>query len=782
MKCIVLAGGKGDRLWPLSRKNYPKQFIQIQNDHSIFQETIARNMPYCDEFIVVTNSEYRFIVENQLGAFQGLVHRFVFEEEGRKTAAAITLACMHLPMSETVMVVPADQLISGNSYKDAVLRARELSDEDYLVTLGLPIVFPEERFGYIRYAGEDVVEFAEKPNREKARDYLMRGDYLVNSGIFLFRVGNYLKELKKISPEVYSACKQAYRMKHSAPGSYTYVSEVMRSIPAIPVERAVFEKTKSTKVVHGSFEWQDVGSLEDLKAIELNSILNGPQIQYKCENTDIINQCPRRVVVTNELDDVVVVNTKDAVYVGKKGTSENLKVILEDKATLGNYTEGGRVVYRSWGNYEVLVDMPTYRVKKVTIQPQKTIKVHKHLYRNENWTVVSGEALIELQGKKEVFTTNDTISVKMGMKHQVSNISHSPLIIIEVSVGENVSEEDKVIEENNEITAEELGVKIEDFIKLRPVYRDYLWGGTRLRDSYSKECDFDNIAESWELAAHENGQSIVAGGEHRGMAFGEYLELIGKNNWGWKCCPMDGFPILIKFIDAKEALSVQVHPDDDYALSMENQYGKNEMWYIMDCDEGAFLYCGFNRDVTREEVEARIQNNTILEVLNKVPVKKGDVFFVPAGTVHAIGAGILICEIQQSSDCTYRLYDYERRDKYGNLRELHVNKALDVMNYNCYMPQALENMVEHAETYEKRTLSSCKYFECILYSVWGRMELPAVMESFTSMVCLSGSGTVWTEQTAEDKMEFAAGESIFIPKSEKTYYVEGNCELIITRI
>lgn len=782
MKCIILAGGKGDRLWPLSRKNYPKQFIHIQGDHSIFQETIARNIPYCDEFIIVTNSEYQFIVENQLSVFQGLVHRFIFEEEGRKTAAAITLACMQLPLSETVMVVPSDQIISGNEYKDAVLRARELSDEEYLVTMGLPVVTPEERFGYIRYSGENVIEFTEKPNKDKAQEYQMSGTFLVNSGIFLFRVGNYLEELKKHSPEVYSACKQAYRMKQSLPGGCAYVTEVMRSIPALPVERAVFEKTASAKVVHGSFAWRDVGSLEDLKSTELNTVLSGPQVQFKCENTDIINQCSRRVVVGNELQDIVVVNTKDAVYVGKKGTSENLKTIMEDNGHLSSYTEGGRVVYRPWGNYEVLVDMPTYRVKKVFIQPQKTIMAHKHLYRNENWTVVSGEALIELQGKKEVYKTNDTVSVGKGTKHQVSNITNAPLVIIEVSVGENVSEDDKVIEENNVVTAEELGVEIDDFVKLTPVYRDYLWGGTRLKDLYSKKCDYDIIAESWELSAHENGQSIVASGSCKGMSFGEYLSLIGKSNWGWKCRPLDAFPILIKFIDAKDALSIQVHPDDDYALSMENQYGKNEMWYIVDCAEDAYLYCGFQRDVTKEEVAERIQNNSILEILNKVPVKKGDTIFVPAGTVHAIGAGILICEIQQSSDCTYRLYDYGRKDKFGNLRELHINKALDVIDYHKYIPQLLEHTIERTDAFERKVISSCKYFECMMYRLNEKMELSAVEESFTSVVCLNGKGRIWTENNPSEGMDFTAGESIFIPKSTKKYFVEGICELIITRI
>lgn len=782
MKCIVLAGGKGDRLWPLSRKNYPKQFIQIQGDHSIFQETIARNIPYCDEFIVVTNAEYQFIVENQFSAFQGLVHRFVYEGEGRKTTAAIMLACMQLPLSETVLVVPADHNIAGASYKDELMYAKELSSQGKLVTFGIPINEPDERFGYIRYDGENVVEFTEKPDKIKAQEYQTAGDYLLNSGIFLFRVGDFFRELKKYSPDLYTECRQANKRRRSRAGSYLFPAEVMRTISMVAVEKAVFEKTENAKVIHATFDWMDIGSLEDLKGTELKTAESGHQVQYGCDNTDIFNYCPRRVVVANELNDVIVVNTKDAVYVGKKGTSGNLKTILEENVQIAEYVEGGRIVYRQWGSYEILVDTSTYQVRKVTVQPAKTIYAHKHMHRNENWTIVFGEAMVELAGENRIYKTNDTVTVEKETVHQVSNIGNNPLVFIEVSVGENVTESDNVAERRTNLTEEELGVATEDFVKLQPVFKDYLWGGTRLKDLYHKKCDYDVVAESWELAAHENGQCIVATGRHKGMNFSEYLSLIGKNNWGWKCRPMDAFPLMIKFIDAKEALSVQVHPGDDYALRVENQYGKNEMWYIVDCEENACLYCGFNRDVTKEEVEESIHNQTILELLNIIPVKKGDVFFVPAGTVHAIGAGILICEIQQSSDCTYRLYDYGRKDRFGNERELHIEKALDVLDYCKYEPGSFEAVTEEYAEYVKRIISSCKYFECSHYQIRGKMQFTAAEESFTSFVCIAGKGTLQTDRENGSFVKFKAGDSIFIPKSEKSYTAEGKCEIILTRI
>jgi len=782
MKCIILAGGKGDRLWPLSRKNYPKQFIQIQGDHSIFQETIARNMPYCDEFIIVTNQEYQFIINNQLSAFQSLTYRCIFEGEGRKTAAAITLACMQLPLSEIVLIVPSDQLIAGMEYKDDLMHARELCEEGNLVTFGMPVTDARERFGYIRYQGENVLRFTEKPSREEALQYQESGEYMVNSGMFVFCVGHYLSELGKRASDVYEACREAFRMRQAKHSNLTYPAEVMRRIPAEPVEKAVFEKTERAKVVHASFQWKDIGSLEDLKATELKTAADSQQVQYMCSNTDIINQCSRRVVVTNGLHDVVVVNTKDAVYVGKKGESNKLKQIFEVNPQMLPFVEGGRVTYRQWGSYELLVDQPNYRVKKIMIQIGKTIYAHKHLYRSEHWSVVAGTGLVELAGEQRSCGVNDVTDVNPGVIHQVSNIGNVPLIIIEVSVGENVSEEDSVPDYREDLPETALGITTEPFVKLLPAFKDYLWGGSRLKEKYHKRCDFQIVAESWELSAHEAGQSVVASGRHGGMLFAEYLNSIGKNNWGWKCLPLDAFPLMIKFIDAKDFLSVQVHPDDDYALAYEGQYGKNEMWYIVDCEPEAFIYCGFNRTVSRGEVLRRLENNTILEILNKVPVSRGEAYFIPAGTVHAIGAGILICEIQQSSNCTYRLYDFDRRDKFGNLRELHIQKALDVLRYEQYMPQKLEDTTTKDEVGLKRVISRCKYFECTLYQLNGLLNLALVEESFTSLICISGCGTVALADFADARKTFREGDSIFIPKSDKILEINGDCKIIVTRV
>lgn len=782
MKCIVLAGGKGDRLWPLSRKSYPKQFIKLQKTHSMFQETIARNLPFCDEFIIVTNKEYRYIIENQLSVFQGITHSCIYEEIGRKTTAAIILACLQFPLSETVMVVPTDQLTEGEEYREAVLRAKELSKAGYLVTFGMNIETPEERFGYIQYEGEQVLKFTEKPDKEEAVKYKESGKYLVNSGTFMFDAGNMLQELKRYSPELEKACRSAYKKRRHIKSNTLYTENILMAIPAVAIEKSVFEKTSKAKVVHCAFQWKDIGSLEDLKATELETPADARLVAYECKGTEIINQCGRSVVVANGLENVLVVNTPDAVYVGQKGKSEELKSIIQEYPQLGDFVNGGRVLYRAWGSYELLVDEKNYRVKKIVINPGKTIYAHSHRYRSEHWSVVAGAAKIELDGTSKEYGKNDVIAVDRGMVHQVSNTGMMPLIIIEVSVGENVTEDDMISVVSKDLTEVDLGYQLEPYVRLRPAYKDYLWGGTRLKELYHKGCDYDIVAESWELSAHVEGQCTVASGRHKGMLFGEYLEKIGKESLGWKCLSLERFPILIKFIDARDKLSVQVHPDDEYALEVENEYGKNEMWYIVEAEPDAFIYCGFIREVTREEVAERIANHTIMEILNRIPVKKGEVYFIPAGTVHAIGKGLLICEIQQSSDSTYRLYDYDRRDKYGNYRELHIDKALDVINYHAYMPQKYEESIEKEAQYEARLLCSCKYFACKSYRIWGQTEFPMSEESFLSLVCVKGSGSVCLQDVEFDPMEFGAGDSIFLPKAEGICKISGDCEIIITRI
>ena len=221
-------------------------------------------------------------------------------------------------------------------------------------------------------------------------------------------------------------------------------------------------------------------------------------------------------------------------------------------------------------------------------------------------------------------------------------------------------------------------------LKLSPAFKDYIWGGTRLRTEFGKKCSLEKVAESWELSFHNDGPSVVDSGQNKGKLL---KEIITESDLGDKCKNFTYFPVLNKFIDAKQDLSLQVHPSDEYALKNEHSYGKTEMWYVIEAKNKSCLYIGFNRDVTKSELVKRINDNTILEIMNKIEVKSGDCYFIPSGTIHAIGKGCLIYEIQQNSNLTYRVYDYDRIDKNGKKRELHVEKALNVINLKKYKPK-----------------------------------------------------------------------------------------------
>lgn len=314
-------------------------------------------------------------------------------------------------------------------------------------------------------------------------------------------------------------------------------------------------------------------------------------------------------------------------------------------------------------------------------------------------------------------------------------------------------------------------------LKLTPAFKDYLWGGTRLRDDFQKDCDFDKIAESWELSCHKDGPSTIANGEFKGLTLSEYIDKAGKSVLGTDCEKFENFPILIKLIDAKDNLSVQVHPDNEYAQRVEGEYGKTEMWYIVDCDEGATLLYGFKDTITKDEFAQRIADNTLLEVTNAVPVKKGDVFFIQAGTLHAIGKGILIAEIQQNSNTTYRIYDYGRVGKDGKPRELHVEKAKDVTDL-CPAKAYPETPVEQKDGYTSKLLSSCDYFTTYAVDVDSKAVLEADEKSFLSLLILDGE----CEITADDTVKAKKGDSIFVPAGTGKVIVDGKCKAILTRV
>lgn len=299
-------------------------------------------------------------------------------------------------------------------------------------------------------------------------------------------------------------------------------------------------------------------------------------------------------------------------------------------------------------------------------------------------------------------------------------------------------------------------------IKLFPVLKDYIWGGYRLKETFGRDNGEKPVAESWEVSVHPDGVSGYEGG-----TLLTYLsanpQAVDKR--GGK------FPVLIKYIDAKQNLSVQVHPNDDYARRVEGDNGKTEMWYVVDADEGAGIYCGFKRSVTKSEFLEKVSAGRVEELLNFIPVRKGDCFLIEAGTVHAIGAGCLICEVQQSSNVTYRVYDYNRKDAAGNARELHLDKAAEVINFSAYADCTGSGNFKPCQGGEIRLLTECKYFRCRELMLNGAFKGFAE-NSFTAVNILEGEGFL-------DGESFSRGDSFFISCGEK-FTLSGKAKIILT--
>lgn len=316
-----------------------------------------------------------------------------------------------------------------------------------------------------------------------------------------------------------------------------------------------------------------------------------------------------------------------------------------------------------------------------------------------------------------------------------------------------------------------------EILKLNPVFKDYIWGGTRLRDDFGLKTDINPVAEGWMLACHKDGMNTIDGGEYDGKTLESVIKEGGKSKIaGTNSEKFPYFPVLIKLIDAKDNLSVQVHPDNEYAARVEHEFGKTEMWYVLDAAPGATLIYGFKNKIGKEEFKQAIESNTLLDVLNVVEVKKGDMFFIEAGTVHAIGKGALIAEIQQNSNSTYRVYDYGRLGKDGKPRELHIQKAIDVSKTEPakYGTKPFGKK-EEISGGTRQMLTECPLFSVYNYELCGKVELNANEESFNHILVFDGSGKIGGR-------EFKKGDSFFVPANYGNYEIDGNGEFILTKI
>lgn len=316
---------------------------------------------------------------------------------------------------------------------------------------------------------------------------------------------------------------------------------------------------------------------------------------------------------------------------------------------------------------------------------------------------------------------------------------------------------------------------------LKPVGKDNLWGGNRLNTEFHKNIQIKPLAETWECSAHPAGPSTVVNGEFVGVTLKDVLK-IHPEYLGTRVDKTYGLPVMVKFIDAEKDLSVQVHPDDEFARVNENDFGKSEMWYVVDADKKASLVHGFAHDVNENMLRSSVVEGDLDKHLNKIHVNKGDVFYTPAGTIHGIGAGCLIAEIQENSNVTYRVYDYDRVDKNGKKRELHFDKAVQVLNMKAIQPYKQHaRLMHYYPGCSREILCRCKYFETERIKVTRGLAFTVMETSFQIILCLSGDGGLETS-IYKKPLRFKKGDCIFLPAGLGRCFIIGECEFLKVRV
>lgn len=453
---IILCGGSGTRLWPISRTLMPKQFVKFFNNRSLFQLTVERNNSLCSGQFIVSNTEQYFLALDQLSELHQTAEKYLLEPIGRNTAPAIALACMELSPEEIVLVTPSDHLIKNQSaYDEVVARAYELAEQDYLVTFGITPAFAETGFGYIEADGENVLNFKEKPDAQTAEEYLKAGNYYWNSGMFCFRAGVFLDELQKYSPEIYDTCVVA--LKNADTNGMTRIKhEDILAIPEDSIDYAVMEKSNRVKVVASDIAWSDVGSFDALYE-ELPKDANGNTACDKHISVDSKNNlvlCDGRKIATVDVEDLIIVDTGDALLVSKKGSSQKVKnVVAELKKRNSEMHNIHLTAHRPWGTYTILEDTPGYKIKRIVVQPGKRLSLQKHFHRSEHWIVVSGTATVIVGEQTQIIRPNESTYIKMGEIHRLTNEGKIPVVLIEAQVGEYTGEDDivRISDEYNRI-------------------------------------------------------------------------------------------------------------------------------------------------------------------------------------------------------------------------------------------------------------------------------------------------------------------------------------------
>ncbi|WP_371230534.1 mannose-1-phosphate guanylyltransferase/mannose-6-phosphate isomerase [Pseudomonas sp. QE6] len=455
---VILSGGSGSRLWPLSRKQYPKQFLALTGDHTLFQQTLERlAFEGMEPPVVVSNQEHRFIVQEQLEALQLKTQAILLEPFGRNTAPAVAIAAMKLlaeGRDELLLILPADHVIEDQrAFQRALALATNAAEKGEMVLFGVPANRPETGYGYIKSGDERglpegvirVERFIEKPDEARAKQFVEEGGYYWNSGMFLFRASRFLEELKKHDTDIYDTCLLALERSQHDGDLISIDAATFECCPDNSIDYAVMEKTRRACVVPLSAGWNDVGSWSSIWEVHEKdadgNVTMGDVVVHDSHNC-LVHGNGKLVSVVG-LEDIVVVETKDAMMIAHKDHVQDVKKVVNQLDAAGrSETQNHCQVYRPWGSYDSVDMGGRFQVKHITVKPGARLSLQMHHHRAEHWIVVSGTAQVTCDDKTFLLTENQSTYIPIASVHRLANPGKIPLEIIEVQSGSYLGEDD----------------------------------------------------------------------------------------------------------------------------------------------------------------------------------------------------------------------------------------------------------------------------------------------------------------------------------------------------
>ena len=453
IKAVIIAGGTGSRLWPLSRSNHPKQFLRLHDNNTLLQETFNRlNDIDISSSVIICNENHRFFVAEQIRE-TGKLGSIILEPVGKNTAPAVAIASFVTENDPLLLVLPADHLVQDkNAFSDAINKAIPLAHDGKLVTFGIAPDKPHIGFGYIKKGnqinnGFYVEQFVEKPSYESALDYIQSENYLWNSGIFLFKASRYLEELKKFRPDIYKTCNEAAQNLEMDLDFMRINSDIFNECPSDSIDYAVMEKTKDAIVIPMDVGWNDLGSWHSLwdisKKDKCGNVVKGDILVNESKNCYISSD--NKLIVALGINNLIIVDTKDALMVANKDSVQDVQKIAQElKNDKRREWEQHREVYRPWGMYDCIDKGDGYQVKRITVKPGAKLSVQMHNHRAEHWIVVSGIAKVTKGKKTFTLLENESTYISVGEVHSLENPGKVNLELIEVQSGSYLGEDDVV--------------------------------------------------------------------------------------------------------------------------------------------------------------------------------------------------------------------------------------------------------------------------------------------------------------------------------------------------